>query len=80
MNGSAICGLLSAALMAVPVVRQEAIRFDYARFLKHNKDENLFKAAKKGMESQSYSWSFYDSLCIFAGLILLATSFVLEMS
>jgi hypothetical protein len=81
-NYSAIAGLISAACFAVPAVRQELRRKEYARFLKYNKlagDQKLSQAAESFMFKNFLRWDRLDSIFVFIGIGFLAASFLFEI-
>ena len=86
-NFGAIAGLISAALFAVPALRQELKRRDYAKFKEQAEQdsandasiEKLKKYAETMMLRLSIRWDFWDSLCVILGIVFLALSFLVEL-
>jgi len=81
-NSSAVAGIVSAAFFAVPAIRQEIRRHQYAKFLKQNnldKEMELFEAAEKFMIRNLLHWDLWDTIFLFLGLGCLALSFIIEI-
>ena len=81
-NFSAISGIISAAFFAIPAFKQERRRRQYSNFIRERKSENdekLSAAVEKFMLRDSIRWNWFDSLCIFLGIVFLCLSFVLEL-
>ena len=81
-NYSAVVGILSAASFAVPAIRQEVRRREYANFLKHyklDKDQKLALAVESFMVKDFLRWDFVDSVFLILGIILLAATFIMEI-